>query len=192
MHICCSGCALFPVSTMLREGVRVRGLWFNPNIHPEDEYSLRLQSMRRLQELWGLDIQYHNEYRLHEFNRAIESAGAKLTKPERCMVCYEMRMDFTAREAARLGIGVFSTTLLVSPWQAHDLIVEAARKAASAHGVEFYYRDFRPGWQEGRQMLRGMELYRQNYCGCIYSRTERMNEKMAKGRPAAQVAGLSI
>lgn len=170
----------------------MRGLWHNPNIHHEDEYALRLGSVKRLQELWGLDVEYHEVYGLDEFNRAIKSSGAGLARPERCRVCYEMRIDSTAHEAARLGIPAFSTTLLVSPWQAHDLIADAGRKAADAHGVEFYYRDFRPGWQEGRRMLRDMDLYRQSYCGCVYSKAERMAEKDAKAQMAAQAGGQSI
>lgn len=180
MHICCSGCALYPVRTILDEGVRMKALWYNPNIHPQEEYALRLDSVKRLQELWGLDVVYHDDYGLAEFNAAIESAGAGFAHGERCRVCYEMRMDFTAAEAARLCIPAFSTTLLVSPWQAHEMIADAGHRAAARHGVEFYYRDFRPGWQEGRKLLRGMDLYRQNYCGCIYSKTERLAERLAK------------
>jgi predicted adenine nucleotide alpha hydrolase (AANH) superfamily ATPase len=175
MHICCANCALSPLVKLGSRGVETKGLWFNPNIHPEEEYSLRLSTLRQLQGLWRLEIEYMDRYGLEEYLRALEGhEGA------RCEVCYRMRLEETAMRARAGGFDAFSTTLLVSPYQKHGLLAEVGRDIQERHGVEFYYEDFRPAYREGVKMSRELGLYRQRYCGCLYSKEER-----EKARPGA-------
>ncbi len=95
----------------------------------------------------------------------------------RCSRCYEIRLEGTARYAAEHGYEQFSTTLLISPYQNHDLLRETGEYMAQKHGVAFLYRDFRPYFREGQQKAREMELYMQKYCGCIFSEEERYQKK---------------
>lgn len=168
LHVCCANCALYPVQSLLSRGVEIKALWFNPNIHLEDEYSKRLSALRTLEALWSLDVEYIDEYGIREFLRAVQASDA-----DRCSVCYAMRLDKTAQTARQMGIEAFSTTLLVSPYQKIDLIKTAGEEAGRRHGVSFFFEDFRPGYREGVAMSKQMGLYRQKYCGCIYSKKER-------------------
>ncbi|MCK4909984.1 MAG: epoxyqueuosine reductase QueH, partial [Thermodesulfovibrionales bacterium] len=106
----------------------------------------------------------------------------------RCEACYTVRLRHTAMKAKETGLDAFTTSLLVSPYQKHELVRKAGLEAARIHGVEFYYEDFRPGWDEGRAISRQMGLYRQNYCGCAASKQEREAER-AKRRAARRAAG---
>jgi predicted adenine nucleotide alpha hydrolase (AANH) superfamily ATPase len=168
MHICCSNCSIHPLQHLLLKGMDIKGFWFNPNIHPYKEYTARLESLITLAKLWNLDVEYEDDYALEDFLKAVSGRG-----PERCSVCYAMRLDRTARAAKKLNFDGFTTSLLASPYQKFDGIIAQGRKAAKRHGVIFLAEDFRPGWRRSQNMSRELELYRQKYCGCIYSEMER-------------------
>jgi predicted adenine nucleotide alpha hydrolase (AANH) superfamily ATPase len=91
----------------------------------------------------------------------------------RCAFCYRLRLEKTARYAAENGCDAFSTTLLISPYQNHELIKEIAGELAVLYKVQFLYRDFRPRFREGQREARKAGYYMQKYCGCIYSEEER-------------------
>ena len=106
---------------------------------------------------------------MREFLKAAES---NFDAPERCAVCYRLRMEKAALTASEKGYDAFSTTLFISPYQNHELLKEEAEKAAARHGVELLYRDFRPRFRDGRAEARRLNLYMQKYCGCIFSESE--------------------
>ncbi len=168
MHICCANCALYPLKSLKERGIQFHGLWFNPNIHPFKEYQMRLDTLRQLQELWKLDITYKDHYGLEEFVRAVV-----YDEKNRCRYCYTVRLKEAAKEAKRLGLDAFSTTLLVSPYQKIDLIKEIGESIQDEFDIEFFFEDFRDGFREGIGMSKELGFYRQNYCGCIYSEMER-------------------
>jgi len=168
MHICCANCSLYPIKTLAEKGVSVKGLWFNPNIHPYAEYSQRLNAVNQLQNLWQLDIDYIDYYGIKEFIQRTGNGGEN-----RCRICYEMRLDKTAQKAKEDGADAFTTSLLVSPYQKFDVIIEIGREMEKKHSVQFYLEDFRPGWKQGVALSKELGLYRQKYCGCIYSEMER-------------------
>jgi predicted adenine nucleotide alpha hydrolase (AANH) superfamily ATPase len=89
-----------------------------------------------------------------------------------------MRLGAAGTAAKEKGFTLFTTTLLYSKYQKHDLIAGVARETAKEHGIEFYYEDFRQGWREGIVESKAMGLYRQQYCGCIYSERERYQTKL--------------
>ena len=91
----------------------------------------------------------------------------------RCVKCYAMRFEAAAELAAREGFDSFTSSLFISPYQQHELMREVAERAASAHGVQFLYRDFRPYFREGQQRARDLGFYMQKYCGCVFSEEER-------------------
>jgi predicted adenine nucleotide alpha hydrolase (AANH) superfamily ATPase len=163
------------LQTLRGRGFRIHGLWFNPNIHPFTEYRSRLDALVRLQELWGLDIEYAGEYGLTGFLRNVVNH-----EEDRCRYCYFVRLEAAAAKAKELGADAFTTTLLVSPYQNFELIREAGRELQEKYAVEFYYEDFRPGFAEGRRISLELGLYRQKYCGCIYSEMERYCRRKKK------------
>ncbi len=168
LHICCGPCSIFPVASLRKTGHEVLGFFFNPNIHPFKEFSRRLDTLREYAGSIELPLTVDGRYLLEDFLSAVMKADRL-----RCEICYEMRLHEAARQARLMGCEAFSTTLLVSPYQKHELIRKAGEAAGAAHGVEFLYEDFRPGWQEGVKISRAREMYRQPYCGCIFSEKER-------------------
>jgi predicted adenine nucleotide alpha hydrolase (AANH) superfamily ATPase len=172
MHMCCANCALYPVSALRKRGIAVEGLWFNPNIHPYTEYSNRLDALKKLQGLWKLDIVYIDHYGLKEYLRNVVG-----NEDNRCEYCYSVRLERTAGMAREMNADAFTTSLLVSPYQKFDRILEIGRMLQERYSVEFYAEDFRGGFNEGRKISRDLGLYRQKYCGCIYSEMERYYEQ---------------
>lgn len=171
-HICCAPCALYPFSRMKEDGLTPVGFFYNPNIHPYQEYKKRLDTVKDFAARVGLDVSYQDGYDLDEF--LVRVAG---TGPRRCEQCYRMRLDAAAVAAKAKGLSAFTSSLLYSKYQKHDVIVGIGREQADEHGVEFHYEDFRIGWREGIAESRAMGLYRQQYCGCIYSERERYEKK---------------
>jgi len=164
LHICCAPCAEYPLATFLDEGVRVHGYCYNPNIHPAVEHRRREEGVRWLADKHGFDCLYDDT-----ILQVIWDLGDEHFEGRLCERCYGMRMHKAAQMTRDLGLAAFTTTLLVSPYQKHDLLREQAEMAAQAAGVRFLYRDFRPGYRIGQDMARADGLYRQKYCGCIDS-----------------------
>lgn len=177
LHICCANCAITPLERMKEQGNEVTGYFFNPNIHPFQEYQKRLDALKQYSEKTGLEMIYRDEYLLEEFLKNV-SHRVK----ERCQYCYSVRLEATAREAKNKNFDGFSTTLLQSSYQNHALIKETGEFMAQKIGIPFYYEDFRPGWKRGVEVSRAMGLYRQQYCGCIYSEAERFSQKVEGGK----------
>jgi len=173
VHVCCAPCLLYPRRALEEEGFAVRAYFYNPNVQPSQEYRRRLQTLRDYAERTGLDLEVSEGYRPEEHLAVTLDRHAD--RAVRCRACYELRLAEAAREARRRGIGLFTTTLLVSPYQVHREVRWAGDAAAAAAGgsVEFVYRDFRPGWREGVRLSRELGLYRQPYCGCLWSEVER-------------------
>lgn len=172
LHTCCAPCSIYCLDKLEADGYSPTPFFYNPNIHPYKEFERRLDALKLYLVTRELDPIVDDEYDLDLFLERAVGSGS-----DRCAACYELRLTRTAKEAANKGFGRFTTTLLVSPYQNHDLIVETAQRAASDYGVEFLYIDFRPGFREGQAKARELGLYRQPYCGCIYSEDERYNPK---------------
>lgn len=168
LHICCGPCAVYPVENLREKGFEVFGFFYNPNIHPYTEYMERRQTLDDYAREIGLRVIYDDRYRLEEFLR-----GVVYRESNRCRFCYGMRLEQAARVARKGKFDYFTTTLLVSPFQKHDLIKEIAEAQAERFKVPFYYQDFRQGYNEGAARSRELNMYRQQYCGCIYSEKER-------------------
>ncbi len=172
-HICCAPCALYPYYRLREEGIEPTGFFYNPNIHPYTEYKKRLDTVKEFSLRAGLDVLYREGYDLDEFLSRIVGTGAL-----RCERCYRMRLEAVAAAAREKGFGAFTTSLLYSKYQKHDIIKGIAKEMAASCGIEFYYEDFRQGWREGIVESKAMGLYRQQYCGCIYSERERYQTKL--------------
>lgn len=165
LHICCAPCLCYPYQILTAEAVDFTGFWYNPNIHPYREYQARLQAVKDFAQGHKMPTAFLNEYPLEQ--------TLDLLSRERCPGCYRIRLEETARQAKAQGFQAFSSTLLYSIYQKHDLIRELGTEIGKRQGVEFFYRDFRTGWEEGRRMSKEQNLYRQKYCGCIFSERDR-------------------
>ncbi len=172
LHICCAPCSVRCIETLRDEGIEPVGYWYNPNIHPYTEYRSRKTTLQSYADTIGMRLIVNDEYGLRPFVHAIYP-----NLENRCEVCYRLRMDETARRAAEEGFSSFSSTLLISPYQNHELLITTARQATKQYGVEFLYRDFRPYFREGQQKAREAEMYMQKYCGCVFSEEERYRKK---------------
>ena len=180
LHMCCGPCSCYPVKKLREEGIEPVGYFFNPNIHPYKEWEMRLKAAKEFAEKVQLEIHTDEEYRLRDF---LKRALVAETEPNgRCTMCYTWRLEQAAKFAAEQGFEAFTSTLFYSIYQQHDLMRRTAEHFAYVYGVKFYYEDFRPGWQEGIDISQELELYRQPYCGCIFSEEERYSKAIRKAR----------
>lgn len=172
LHICCAPCSIVSWEHFCCLGYAPRGYFFNPNIHPYREFTRRLATLRDFAAREERPVIFNEEYLLEDFlHTTAASAG------NRCRKCYEMRLQQTARKAKETGIGHYSTTLLISPYQDHKILKEVAEAAALRHGVSFVYADLRAGFHQSMEKARQHDLYRQGYCGCIFSEKERYHKQ---------------
>lgn len=149
------------------------GFYFNPNIHPLKEYLRRADSVNKAAEVLGIRvIRGDREYDPEKFLRQMV-----FREEQRCSLCYQFRLERTRNMALKGGFAFFTTTLLFSKRQKHDLVKSAGESLGTKKSA-FLYEDFRQGWHEGRETADEMGLYRQNYCGCIYSEFERFRSEL--------------
>lgn len=176
-HMCCAPCSTYPVKVLREEGHELYGLFFNPNIHPYTEYKQRLDTVKEYCEKVNMPLIVIDEYNIESFLR-----NCAYRENVRCQMCYSMRLERAASVAQKGKFDAFTTSLLVSPFQKHEMIKKFGEAVGQKQGIEFLYRDFRPGFKEGREIAAQMGLYRQQYCGCIYSEAERYLPKKKKNR----------
>lgn len=176
LHTCCGPCTIYPLRRLRERGHRVTGFFYNPNIHPYLEYRRRLETLARYAGEVDLPMVWRDSYDLEQYLRA-----ALADPGNRCRACYRLRLAAVAAEARRQGLGAFTTTLLVSPYQKHELIREIGEEMAAGAGLDFLYEDFRPGWRKAMEEARALDLYRQPYCGCIFSEKERYSKPRRGG-----------
>ena len=175
LHVCCGPCSVYPLTYLRERGHQVEGLFYNPNIHPFREFKRRIEALRQFADIEKFSVKIDDRYGLSEYMRRVV-----FNEHNRCMVCYDMRLEQTAQYALDTGADAFTTTLLYSKYQKHSLIREKGDELAGRYGIDFLYEDFRAGWQEGIDKSISMGLYRQPYCGCIYSEQERYDKSMRK------------
>ena len=142
--------------------------FYNPNIHPLLEFRRRAKSVQVLADQEHLDLVTDARYDLKNFLRRVP-----WDRPERCRACYRLRLAETARLAAEKGFEAITTTLLVSVHQDHDAVRRIGEEEAGARGLTFDYEDWRPLAARGHEEAKRRNLYRQQYCGCIFSEEER-------------------
>ncbi len=179
LHVCCGPCAIVPVLRLREQGFEVTGLFANPNIHPLSEYLRRREAMvecakkLELPMLWRDDV-----WNIQTWTHIASNLQA--SGQNRCAYCYASRLDICAAMTKKHGFDAFCSSLLYSRHQNHEQIVNSAKEAAKNSNVDFFYADFRDEWQKGIDLSKKFELYRQNYCGCIYSEAERFSKKLNK------------
>ncbi len=180
LHICCAPCAIKVVESLRDGGFDITGYWYNPSIHPYGEWKKRRQALVELSDQADLPVIYDDNYDL------VDNLTMLLENPEfgvRCLACYKDRLRATARTAHENGFEAFTTTLLYSKYQMHDEIREIAERIADDESTKFLYRDFRPLWGRGITASKKAGLYRQRWCGCIFSEyeAEKDREELRRG-----------
>lgn len=166
LHICCGPCLVYPLKHLSEQGFEVEGFFYNPNIHPSFEYMKRRDTLREFANNMGINV-FWGCYDLKDYFGNIADIN------NHCQFCYDIRLEETARLAKEKGYQIFSTTLLYSKRQKHEMIKEICEEKARKYGLKFYYHDFREGWSFGIQESKRLGMYRQNYCGCVFSEKER-------------------
>ncbi len=170
MHICCAPDALY-VLQLLKDEYEVSGFFYNPNIYPRKEYDLRLEETREVAKTLGINL-IEGEYDSQQWSKLTEKFKDEPEKGRRCDICYAWRMDKTAQKAAELGFDVFTTVMSLSPWKKADVLNRQGQMFARRYGLEFLAADFKKkdGFTKSVEMSKAHGLYRQDYCGCEYSR----------------------
>lgn len=182
LHSCCAPCSVYCVDSLRAEGIEPVSLWFNPNIHPFTEYKSRRDTLVSYGEMVDLSVRVLENYGLRDF---VQTVAGDING--RCMSCYEIRLDTAAKYALEHGFGAFTTSLLISPYQNHELIKKVGEKSGKKYGVDFVYRDFRTGFRKGQEKAREMGLYMQKYCGCIFSEEDRYQKQILRDKARFEV-----
>lgn len=168
LHVCCGPCSITVARELLDQGLELAGVFYNPNIHPLGEYVRRRDGALDVADRLGFPLTVLDaEYDPKVYFRAVNGR-----EEERCGACYELRLGRTAALARERGFDAFTSTLLYSKYQKHGAIALLGQGLAG-DGLEFLYRDFRTGWSEGIRLSKEWGIYRQQWCGCLYSENER-------------------
>jgi len=180
LHICCAPCSTYTIE-QLKADYDVAGYFYNPNIHPESEYLLRENEMKRYADIIELEL-FCDEYDSDKWFELTKGMEDMPEGDKRCLICYEMRLEKTAIYAKEHGYEVITTTLSISPHKNADKINEVGSKVAERHKIKFLADDFKKkgGFEKSIQMSKENNLYRQSYCGCIFSKNEAKKRNLAR------------
>ncbi len=168
LHICCAPCAVAITDALMKKPDMVlEGFFYNPNIHPMEEFQKRMDSVNRMSSDFNLLVSFQDDNKLEYWKNNLKN-----DKAVRCNTCYSLRLDATAKFAKENSYDSFTTSLLISPYQDHELIKRMGYSIADKYGLNFYYEDFRELYRKGREISRGKNYYMQKYCGCFFSYSE--------------------
>lgn len=178
LHVCCGPCAILPAESLAAEGFEVV-LWFmNPNIQPLAEYLRRREGVAQVAERLGMPVEFDDE--VWDLRAWLNWQLPHANLPDRCIRCCCQRLEAARNKAGELDCDFFSTSLLYSRYQPHEAMAAKGRQTGQSGGPEFVYRDFRQFWQEGIDRSIAWGIYRQPYCGCVFSEAERYAKKFAR------------
>jgi hypothetical protein len=190
LHACCGPCSLEPVRVLREEGLEPVIYFANSNIHPEPEYTHRLETLRDWAHTEGVEVE-EGTYDAQAWEETAGKIGnAHAPREARCRACYRLRFEEAARYAHENGYPTLGTTLSVSPYQYTDIIKEELERAAALYGLQAHFEDYRPFYDEATRRSREAKMYRQNYCGCRFSEREAEEERLERKaeRAAARAA----
>lgn len=168
IHCCCAHCTAYTIDYYRNQGYAPTAFWYNPNIHPYMEHQQRLEAMKSLAEELQFSLVINSGYDMQKYFNMV--AG---NEEQRCRYCFKLRLQKTAETAIASGFSAFTSSLLISPHQKHDLLLEIGNNIAKEMGIKFFYTDLRKRYSDSRRITKPLGLYRQQYCGCLYSEWER-------------------
>ena len=186
LHACCGPCSLEPVRLLKEQGHELTIGYMNSNIHPEGEYTHRLQTLLEWARNEGIPV-VEGAYNPADWAAAVGPADTwGEGHIDRCRACYHMRLEEAARYAVAHGYEALSTTLAVSPYQFTEVIHEELESVAAEYGLAVVFEDFRPYYPEATRRSRALGMYRQNFCGCAPSKAEAAAEREEFKRKRAE------
>ncbi|MGQ3685637.1 MAG: epoxyqueuosine reductase QueH [Candidatus Loosdrechtia sp.] len=171
LHICCACCLCAPLNELRKEGFQVTGLFYNPNIHPFLEFRKRIKALRVFQESDSIPVIYNEGYGIREYLKNVNYEG-----DDRCADCYALRLKFTVEYSKKNGFDAFTSTMLFSIYQDHRQLKMISENLSEKYGVSFLYRDYRYLSECSHMMAKKKMIYRQGYCGCVFSEYERYRD----------------
>lgn len=181
LHCCCAPCSSYCIE-YLSEYFEITVLFYNPNIYPEEEYAHRKSELLRL--IREMPVKYpvkfiDCDFESEKFYESVRGLEDCREGGERCFACYRLRLLKAAQTACQGGFDYFTTTLTISPLKNARKINEIGEELAKEYGVSFLPSDFKKkeGFKRSIELSRIYNLYRQNYCGCIFSRASETKEK---------------
>lgn len=189
IHTCCAPCLSGSRIPFEEEGLDLTAYWFDPNIQPFSEHQKRLHTLERYLFLQPMEYRVEKGYQQNRYlfdqienlrdndiipNKELMNQDERRT---RCRYCYDKRAFRTARYAKENGFERITTTLLLSKYQNHEDIRSSFKEASETLGLEFLYKDLRKNWKDSLEASGKYELYRQRYCGCVFSEHERYGSK---------------
>lgn len=181
LHACCAPCSSY-VLEYLAKHFQITVLYYNPNISEEAEYRKRVAELKRL--LSDMPDMHHvsmmeGRYEPQEYFNAVKGFEQLGEKSRRCYACYELRLDYTAQMAKKQGFDYFTTTLSISPHKNADWLNEIGERLGERYGVSYLYADFKKknGYKRSIELSTQYHLYRQDFCGCIFSKKEEEKRK---------------
>lgn len=182
LHACCAPCSSY-VLEYLSQYFDITLYYHNPNIYPEEEFTFRLSELERFVKEVGYPINVtFPEYDANEFFSAVRGMENLPEGGERCRVCYELRLRRTAQTAKDCGFDYFTTTLSISPYKNAQWLNEIGAELEREFGVKYLYSDFKKknGYKRSIELSSQYGLYRQDYCGCVYSKAEADRRKKSE------------
>ncbi len=182
LHTCCGPCTIYPLQVLREMDIQVMGFFYRHNIHPYTECLKREDTLRQYADDQGIKMIWQPDYQLENFLQSVV-----FREKDRCRYCYHARLYAAAKVARKGKFDAFSSTLLYSRFQNHSLIKEIGAAVAKETGVTFFYYDFRQGWKQGIEASKALGMYRQSYCGCIYSEKDRYFKPLKDGSSKAAV-----
>ena len=176
LHSCCAPCSTTVIES-LKDYFDITIIYYNPNIEPFNEYEKRKLEQIKIINEYGLkymDCDYDND-KFHEISKGLENIPEKGI---RCHKCYRLRLNYTAKKGKENDFDYFGTTLTVSPYKLSNIINEIGLELESVYNIKFLVSDFKKneGYKKSIELSKKYNLYRQNYCGCIYSKNINFNE----------------
>ena len=175
LHSCCAPCSSTCIDR-LSDKAKLDIMYYNQNIEPEEEYLKRKEEQKRLIKLLNKDIKVLDcDYDNNKYHEVVKGYEKEPERGSRCYICYKQRMEYTAKIAKEKGYDMFATTLTVSPYKVTKWINEIGFDLEKEYNIKYLPTDFKKqnGYKKSIELSKKYNLYRQDYCGCVYSKKEK-------------------
>ena len=179
-HICCAVDAVYFLKRLREDfpDAKIVGYFYDPNIHPYEEYLLRLKESERACKILGIEF-IEGPYNLEGWLSKVKGYENEPEKGARCVLCFDDRLENSVKKAKELGCDAFTTTLLMSPKKSQEQLKRVGEKLAKQYGLEYIHKDYRKGGgvQEMNRLVKELDIWRQDYCGCVFALLQQKGEK---------------